>query len=149
MSDEQLESFKDVRGRKVVSRQSAEHLGTVTHLLVDPERRAVSHLVVGKRRNARVIDWDQVTGFGSDAVLVAVDEAAREARGMREQAAVRGELELLGRRVLSEFGTELGKVDDVSFDPATGILSTLAVGSDSRPAADLLGAGSYAVVLRG
>jgi sporulation protein YlmC with PRC-barrel domain len=68
---------------------------------------------------------------------------------MREQAAVRGELELLGRRVLSEFGTELGKVDDVSFDPATGILSTLAVGSDSRPAADLLGAGSYAVVLRG
>lgn len=142
------ERFTAVRGRQVISRASAEHLGTVSHLLVDAQRRAISHLVIGRGRNARMIAWDHVTGFGADAVIVDADDALREAFGHTEEAAVGGDLELVGKRVLSWVGDQLGKVEEVSFDPASGILTELTVAGRERPASDLLGAGSYAVVLR-
>jgi hypothetical protein len=95
-----------------------------------------------------VIDWAQVTGFGADAVMVVGDDAARAPAGERELAATRGELDLLGRRVLSDRGDELGRVDDVTFDPATGLLTAITVNGAARDPAELLGAGTYAVVLR-
>jgi uncharacterized protein YrrD len=45
-----------------------------------------------------------------------------------EKASVDGKLDLVGKRALSELGNELGKVDDVVFDPNTGRLELLIVG---------------------
>ena len=64
-----------------------------------------------------------------------------------EKAAVDGKLDLVGKRALSDLGNELGKVDDVVFDPSTGQLESLVVGDQEYPATALLGAGSYAAVL--
>lgn len=50
--------------------------------------------------------------------------------------------------MLTDGGTELGKVDDVDFDPGTGSITYL-ISADDRIAGDrLLGCGSYAVVVR-
>jgi sporulation protein YlmC with PRC-barrel domain len=53
----------------------------------------------------------------------------------------------VGRRALTERGNALGMVDDVTFDPGTGVVETLLVGGRDIPAAALLGSGRYAVVL--
>jgi sporulation protein YlmC with PRC-barrel domain len=141
------ETFRSALGRKVVSRASAEDLGPVRHLIVDVDRKRVSGLVIGKGRKARVIDWEALTGFGPDAVIVIDEGAIREPSDDRENAALAGKLELVGRRALSERGNELGKIDDVVFDPATGKLEFLVVGDQEHPASALLGSGSYAAVL--
>jgi len=143
MSDQ----FTSARGRKVVSRSSAEELGTVSHLVINGEHQRIATVVVGKRRKARLIDWQDLSGFGPDAIMVADENALREPRDEREQAATAGELELLGRRALSDFGNRLGQVDEVTFDPDTGALETILVGEDEYPAASLLGAGSFAVII--
>ncbi len=141
------ERFAAATGRKVISRSSAEELGRVTHVVVDAGRRRVSSVIVGKGRKARIVDWERLSGFGPDAVVVDGEDALRSPAGDVERAAAGGDLDLLGKLALSERGNAAGRIDDVIFDPATGELETVVVGTQERPAAELLGAGSYAVVL--
>ena len=139
--------FTAAQGRKVVSRTTAEELGTVRHLVVDGEQRRIVSVVVGRRRKASLVDWQDLSGFGPDAIMVADEAALRDPVGRHERAAVSGALELRGRRALSDLGNVLGQVDDVIFEPDTGVLETILVGEDEHPAASLLGAGSFAVIL--
>lgn len=141
------DTFTAAVGRKVVSRASATEVGSLSRLVVDVDTRQVTALVVGKGRKARIVDWAALSGFGPDAVMVADDGAVREPADEGETAAVNGTFELIGKRALSELGTELGKVDDVIFDPQTGALEKLLVDGTEHPAATLLGNGPYAAVL--
>ena len=141
------ESFRNSAGRKVISRANATELGAVTHLLVDAQRRQVVAVVIGRGKRARLVEWAQLSGFGPDAVMVGDEAALRPPVDDRERAGAEGRLELVGKRVLTEHGNELGTLDDVTFDPDTGALHDLLIGDRPVPASALLGSGSYAVVL--
>ena len=139
------ESLRSAAGRKVISRADARDLGVVGHLLVDAAERRIAAIVIGRGRKAQLIDWSQVTGFGPDAVMVTDDKAVRAPIDDRERAAAA--VEMVGRRLLTEHGTELGILDDVTFDAATGTLEMLRTGDREIPAGSLLGNGPYAVVV--
>lgn len=141
------ETFQEVIGRKVVSRSSAQELGTVSDFLYDGVRRSIAGIVLGHGRKAQIVDWKNVTGFGVDAVMVSDDGALREPADERESQACSGKLGLVGKRALTETGNELGTVDDVVFDPGDGRVLALVVAGNERPAEGLLGAGSYAAVM--
>jgi sporulation protein YlmC with PRC-barrel domain len=143
------ESFRRSIGRKVVSRASAKELGVVDHLLVDAERRRVAAVIIGRAKKAQLVDWAEISGFGPDAVMIGDEGGLRPPGDEREQAAVEGTLDLVGKRALTERGNELGKLDDVTFDADTGALQDLVIGDRRIPAGALLGAGSYAAVLDG
>jgi sporulation protein YlmC with PRC-barrel domain len=142
------ERFTAVSGRKVVSRTSAEELGKLAHIVVDVERCQVASLVVGKGRKALLIAWEQVSGFGPDAVMIADETALQEPRDDREQAAADGKLELVEKRALSDTGNDVGAITDVVFDPETGVIESILVDDREEPAASLLGIGSFAVIVR-
>ena len=142
------ERFAAASGRRVVSRTSAEELGKLAHIVIDGKRRQVTSLVVGTGRKALLIAWDQVSGFGPDAVMIADETALHEPRDDREHAAADGKLELLGKRAFSDIGNELGTVTDVVFDPSTGAIESILVDDREEPVASLLGAGSFAVIVR-
>ncbi len=141
------DSFRQAGGRKLISRASAQEMGTVAHLLVDAQRGHIAAVVVGRGKKARLVDWSALSGFGPDAVMVGDDDAPRPPADDRERLAADGKLEILGQRALTELGNEVGTVDDVTFDPGTGALEFLRVGDREVPAAAMLGCGSYAVVL--
>lgn len=140
--------FAAASGRKIVSRTSAEELGKLSHIVVDVKRPQVTALVVGKGRKALLVAWEQVNGFGPDAVMVADESALHPPRDDRERAAADGKLELVGKRALSDMGNDLGTVSDVVFDPLTGVIEILVLGDREEPAGSLLGAGSFAAVVR-
>jgi sporulation protein YlmC with PRC-barrel domain len=141
------DSFRRARGRKVISRTSAQELGVVGDLLIDAQRREIAAVVIGRGKKAQLIDWAQVSGFGPDAVMVGDEGALRPPADERERAAASGKLELVGKRALTERGNELGTVDDLTFDPETGALEDLVVGTHHIPAGALLSSGSYAAIL--
>ena len=58
-----------------------------------------------------------------------------------------GNLDLLGKRALSERGNELGKIDDVTFNTNQQALEDLVIGDRRVPAGALLRKCSYAAVL--
>jgi sporulation protein YlmC with PRC-barrel domain len=140
------ESFRGSSGRKVMSRASADELGSVGHLLVDAQQRRVAAVVIGSKKG-QLVDWAQLSGFGPDAVMVVDEDALRPPADDRERAATEGSLDLVGKRALSERGNELGQIDDVTFDADTGALEDLLIGDRRVPAGSLLGSGSYAAVL--
>jgi sporulation protein YlmC with PRC-barrel domain len=142
------ERFAAATGRKLVSRASAEELGELAHIVVDVEHRRIAWLTAGKRRKALLVDWENVSGFGPDAVIVTEESALHSAGDDRERAAVDGKLDLLGKRALSEMGDDLGPVTDVVFDATTGAVETLVLGDHEEPATALLGAGSFAAIIR-
>ncbi|MDQ6855138.1 MAG: PRC-barrel domain-containing protein [Actinomycetota bacterium] len=144
------DSFKNAHGRKVVSRTTAEALGELSHMVVDTSRRHVSAIVVNKgKKHAFLVDWEHVSGFGPDAVMVESEDTLRPPADDQEQEAAGGKLELVGKRALSERGNELGPIADVEFDPDSGNIGSVLVGEERIPATDLLGVGSYAAVLAG
>jgi len=142
------ERFAAAAGRNVVSRASAETLGDLAHVVVEINPPRVVQLVVGKGRNALLVAWADVSGFGPDAVMLADEGSLHQPLDEREEAAAKGKLELIGKRVLSDMGNDLGKITDIVFDPATGLIETIVLDEHEEPAASLVGVGSFAAVLR-
>ncbi len=130
--------LSELRGRRVVSRTSAETLGDVNDLLLSPNPWSVCALVLGKGRKAHTVDWSRIVGIGPDAVVVTDDDAA----GDRPQAR-----SPVGRLALSELGNAAGTVTDVEFDETNGALIALATDSVLIEGDRLMADGPYALIV--
>lgn len=139
-----MTSFSEAIGRRVVSRDDAEAHGDLSSFVVDAQASKVVALVVGSGRKATAFSWDQVTGFGPDAVLVEGPPADPD----QTKDAASGRNDPLGKRLLTVLGEEIGTVSDLEFDPETAEVRALRSDAGSDVAADRLrGVGSYAVVV--
>ena len=140
--------FSDAKGRKVVSSSTATTVGKVSGFVVDPATRAVVGVQLKKAEHGDLLRWSDITAFGADAVTVTDPDKIGD--GGESVRALTGKAHrVLGKRVLTSTGDELGKVADVDFDPVSGVLAALLVDDDSEvEGARLLGVGSYAVVVR-
>lgn len=142
--------FSEARKRKVVSSENAETVGRVDSFVVDATRRSVIAVKLKKTDDGDTLRWGDLTAFGTDAVTVS--SAGRIVAEPDDVAALSDkDHRVLGKRVLSDGGDELGEVDDVDFDPATGSVEALLLkhGSVEEVAGSrLVGIGSYAVVVR-
>jgi uncharacterized protein YrrD len=140
--------FSQARKRDVVNTATATRVARVDGFVVLPGPPRVALLRLGKVSGAgTLLAWEDIRGFGPDAVTIDTDSVIRPARDALEQRAEDGDLEILGKRVLTERGMELGTVTDVDFDPETGTVTTLLTKSETIPGQRLIGVGSYAAVV--
>ncbi len=132
-------------GRSVINVEDAQQVGTVEELVIDP---AAAQIVAIRLRGARdggggTVAWQDIQAVGPDAVMV---HTARTARlGPVDAEAQQG---LVGRRVLTEHGEEVGKLTDVAFDPVDGRVEALQTARGPIPGHSMLGVGAYALVVR-
>jgi sporulation protein YlmC with PRC-barrel domain len=140
--------FREAHGRKVVSAENAESIGRVDAFVVDTGTRSISGLRLGKvKGDATFVSWADIT-FGPDAVILASSDGLRTARDPTEARAGSKELQPIGKLVLDDSGTALGKIEDVELDPASGAILELDLGDGGAVAGDrLIGIGAYAVVV--
>ncbi|HEX8759673.1 MAG TPA: PRC-barrel domain-containing protein [Pseudonocardiaceae bacterium] len=140
--------FSQARKREVVNTATATRIARVDGFVVLPGPARVALLRLGKVSGAgTLLAWDDVQGFGPDAVTVATDAVIRPARDALEQRAEDNDLEILGKRVLTERGMDLGTVTDVDFDPDTGSITTLITKTETIAGERLIGLGGYAAVV--
>jgi uncharacterized protein YrrD len=108
----------------------------------------VALLRLGKVSGAgTLLAWADLKGFGPDAVTVESDAVIRPARDAVEQRVEDNDLEILGKRVLTERGMELGTVADVDFDTETGAVTSMITKTEAIAGGRLIGLGGYAVVV--
>lgn len=139
--------FSAASGRQVVSTSTAATVGKVDEFVVDPRRRAVIAMLLKKTGSGEVLRWTDLTAFGEDAVTVPGADKIGDADP--EITSLSGkDHRMLGKRVLSTLGDELGSVADVEFDPETGVITALVLGDGSIEGVRLVGVGSYAVVVQ-
>lgn len=134
-------------GAKVVSRASAEELGTIQGAVVDVPGRAIAAWQVGKGRRAQLIEHAHLTGIGSAAVVVDDEANLRDAVTAEETATVKGNRPLIGHTALSDAGDILGDVQDAEVDTDTGALLSVTTPAGPYSADQLRGLGSYALVI--
>lgn len=135
--------FTECAKHPVLDTSTAEEIGRVDSLVVDPVGHRVHAIRVAKHRGGSILPWSEIQAFGPDALTVAADSGFRDPTGPLDLAA-----DVVGQLVLSDEGFELGVIEDVEFDPASGALQHLDLGARTIDAADLIGAGRYAVVVR-
>ncbi len=136
---------RDLVGRRVMDVSSATQVASVVAPILDPsQHRVVGFRVAGDRP---VLPWDSIKAVGADALTVEGSDSLREVSTDPEQRAANGSLDPLGSRVLDEDGAELGMVDDVEFDPGSGVVTEIVVAGATLPGDRLLGFGDYALVL--
>jgi uncharacterized protein YrrD len=139
--------FSEALGHKVVSLATAETVGLLDELIVDPQSRRVVALGVKKSKSGDTLVWNGIESFGPDAVTVS--DADKIAGADRDVDRLSGkDHHFLSKRVLLTVGDEVGAVEDVEFDPLSGDLLAILTSGESIGADRLVGVGSYAVVVR-
>jgi len=140
--------FSEAKNRKVVSSSDAATVGKVARFVVDPALRQVVALELRKTDDGDLLRWADISAFGTDAVTVAGAGAIGTATSEIQELADKHR-RILGKRLLTSAGDELGEVADVAFDPQTGTLESLVLDKGHEVSASrLLGVGTYAVVVR-
>ncbi len=138
--------FSEASGRKVVSTSTAQTVGQIADFVIDPQTQSLVAITVKKADHGDTLLWPSITAFGVDAVTVAGAEVIVDANDVVKALSGKDH-RLVGRRVLTTTGEDLGTVDDVDFDPETGRLMTLTLGSAAIAGERLIGIGSYAAVV--
>jgi uncharacterized protein YrrD len=145
-----MRRLSEVDGERVISRDSAEQVGTLRHVVIDASaRRIVALHVDGRRKKSQLVDWGAITGFGPDAIVVESEDALRPPAEGRELEVASGKLDLNGRLALSDGGDSLGAVTDIEFDEASGAVERVVTDHASYDGARLRAIGPYCVILRG
>lgn len=139
---------KETRKRDVVSTADAETVGRVADVVVDPDPARIVALRLDKvAGDARYVSWQDLQAFGQDVVTIPSHDVLRQPENDRERK-VGKDFAVLGKRVLTDAGRELGTVSDVEFDPETGRVTALLTDREQIDGARLRGIGTYAVVVR-
>ncbi|MEV6527332.1 PRC-barrel domain-containing protein [Longispora sp. NPDC051575] len=126
---------------------TASTIGKLSALIVDPTIGQVLALRLRKTTGpGDTLHWEDLTAFGPDAVTIptaaAVTSARDRAAELDDKAA-----ELIGKRVLTDTGNDLGAVADIDFDPASGTIISLVTPGGPVYGDRLRGCGSYAVIV--
>ena len=142
-----MSSLGALVGQPVIARDSAERMGTVDGVVLDPTAHSIVAVQLGAKKSSRFVGWEQINAVGVDAVMVSSAADVREAQGPLEERAAAGIASLLCKLVLGDGGDALGTVDDVEFDQTTGIVQLLRTGDEQVDGERIIGIGSYAVVI--
>jgi sporulation protein YlmC with PRC-barrel domain len=140
--------FTDIIGREVVDLETASVLGQIDDAIIDSTTKSIMGFKVRKTAGPNDwLDWGSISAIGADAVTV------QSALLFAEQPVDKGRLllgdDVIGGRVLSDLGVSMSAVSNVEFDAVSGRLTSLTLREGpSIAASDLVGAGTYAIVLK-
>jgi sporulation protein YlmC with PRC-barrel domain len=138
--------FSETTLRRVFATTTATTVGQVDDLVVDPHGRAIAALRLDGARHGDTVHWADITGMGPDAITVASPDAVRDAEG-RTAELLAGGYRILGKRLLTDAGDDIGRVMDIDFDPRTGSIRELVTTDGRVDGGRLLACGSYAAVV--
>ncbi|GAA3151592.1 PRC-barrel domain-containing protein [Streptomyces rectiviolaceus] len=136
-----------VLGHPVISADDARPAGELAGLGIDPQACRITELYLRDvKRGSDSVPWSEVRGVGPDAVII--DTGAGDAtEDARRSPHSRAHKRLLGKRVLTEYGEDIGTLTEVTFDPDTGAVGDLHIGHEQVPGSRMIGLGSYALIL--
>jgi uncharacterized protein YrrD len=106
----------EITGRPVVTIDTAEAIAEVRDVVFSHDNGFLMGFTLNKRgrlsgRLSDVLPWSRVHGLGPDAVMIANDHAL--ARPGDEEFADAGGQNVVGGRVITDSGNELGRVTDL------------------------------------
>ncbi len=139
--------FSEAKNHRVMSVNDAATVGRVQRIAVDPATSSIAGLKLRKTPgDGDTLAWSELAAFGRDAVTVdSADRIVRATGDLRRLLAK--DHAVLGKRVLSVRGVDLGTVKDVDFDMGSGAVVSVITDRHEIPGPSIVGLGSYALVV--
>ncbi|WP_420596458.1 PRC-barrel domain-containing protein [Deinococcus sp.] len=152
---------KELIGRNIVTIDSGNQIDRVHDLVFDHDANQVLALLVdegGWFRAAKVVPFESVKNIGEDAVMVQDESAVVSARDdSRIAELLDTNMGLIGTKLLTTDGRDLGKIADVYFDEHSGkvvgyeatggVFSDLSSGRTFVPAPESISIGENAAIV--
>jgi uncharacterized protein YrrD len=113
-SNGNINSIDILIGRTVLSRSTANKIGQIHDLIVDPVKGELAGLSIRlPDESLRLIDNREIYSFGPDAVMINSDESAILVQDSPLKASPLAKSNLIGVKVITEGGKLLGQVTQV------------------------------------
>jgi len=141
-------SLTQLEGRRVVATDDAKQIGQVEHLVLSPDARRVEAIhVAGKKQHADIVGWADISSIGSDAVMVTSATSARQSESDANAKFVKGDVVIIGARVLDTEGYEIATVTDLQFDIDSGGIVGVTTTTGTIDANRIRSLGTFALVV--
>lgn len=116
-------------GLPVISQESGNRLGRVKDLIIDYETGEFLALLVGEGilTSLEIVEIDKVNNFLPDRVMVRDDTSLEILESGRIQEIIQSKIKIKGNKVMTESGTDLGKVTDFEINLNSNRLSSISV----------------------
>jgi uncharacterized protein YrrD len=109
-----IHSIDFLIGRTVLALESANKIGQIYDLIVDPVKGELSGLAIQRfDQRLALIEYEEISSFGPDAVMVNSDGSAALAQGSPLRSAPLAKNNLTGATVVTEGGKLLGQIAHV------------------------------------
>jgi uncharacterized protein YrrD len=152
---------KEMIGRNIIALSSGTQIDKVHDLVFDHDANQVLALLVdegGWFRAAKVVPFEAVRSIGEDAVMIDDDSHVVSARDdSRIADLLETKIGLIGTKLLTTDGRDLGKIADVYFDESSGkvmgyeatggLFSDLSSGRTFVPAPETISIGENAAIV--
>jgi uncharacterized protein YrrD len=124
--------YREIEGLPVFLKDE-KPIGTVDGLVVDPVRKQVGWLSLnsgGRYEGRHWVSAGDVQRFDGQVVRINSEASIQSPQGAGEaESLVRAGYRVIGRRVVTQNGEDLGLVQDYAFAPSTLVLTELVISS--------------------
>ena len=109
-----INSIDILIGRTVLSRSTANKIGQVHDLILDPGKGELTGISVHMHdASLRLVDYREIYSFGPDALMINRDESALPVQDSPLKASPLARNNLIGVKVITEDGKLLGQIANV------------------------------------
>jgi len=142
--------LSQLEGRRVVTMDDAQQVGTVRRLVVDAATgTVVAAALDGATGPNTLLPWAKVKSIGPDALMIESAQLLEEPdQGARERIEA-GVFDLEGKTLYTDHGDSLGSLEDIEFDEQTGRIVRLHVTGHALPLQRFVAVGPDAVIVPG
>jgi uncharacterized protein YrrD len=123
-----MQRYSEVLGLPVICADSGKKAGIVKDIVFSPAEREVKALLLERKGvdlKKKVVLLKEVLNIGGDAVILDNDGCVADMGRSEYAKAFEDEGAILGRRIFSKTGEDMGVVKDVVFDWKTGRIEGL------------------------
>lgn len=117
---------KHIIGKTIITLDTGEIIDKVQDVIFDSQNNKIMAFLVdegGMMKSARVLPFENVKIIGEDSITVESKNAVLNAEQVNSiQEFVASNNILIGTKVMTEDGKNLGKINDVVFDEMTGMI---------------------------
>lgn len=116
-----------IKGLRVMSLRLGDEIAKASNIVYSTDEHRIVAITVGNSTSA--IPFNEIKKIGQDAIMVESEGAIKNLSDMDKtvQQAVHDNLFLLHTYVITEEGTQVGKVVNFSFNPSTGEIDELEI----------------------
>jgi uncharacterized protein YrrD len=127
-----LTSAKSIIGTKVINKLSGSEVGEVKDVIYNPEAKMIEGLILdegGWFKDAKMIPYSDVVFAGDDGVMIESETAVKRGEEINSSISALSQENdnIKNSHVVTESGKKLGKVVDLHFDRATGMVEQIEV----------------------